>query len=410
VKDPLEGGPPIDNRRSLGVVFLVLLSLVFLVTVRPSLLVTVVLIVALVATIMLHEFGHFIMAKRAGMKVTEFFIGFGPRLWSFRRGETEYGIKAIPAGGYVRIIGMNNMEEIDPADEPRTYRAASFGKRVAVVSAGIIVNLFLAFVLVFAVLVGQGEPTAPSTSVSHLLRGSPAAKAGFMNGDVLRAVDGHPVRSWNDVPKLVQPYAGKELTFTIERHGRAFDIHATPQPASKTDNHGRVGIVPGWVYESFSVPGAAGESVVVLGRTTKEIGKGLARIFSPSGVQRQVDDVTRSGGATASSTGPDLERPRSVIGIVSVGGQIIGSVWELLFLLGTINLFLALFNLVPLLPFDGGHVAVAVYEAIASRFRGREVRVDFRRLIPVTAAVLALLLMIGLSTMYLDIREIVTGS
>src|SRR5207244_11876420 len=119
------------------------------IAVRPSLAVTVAIIVGLIITIMLHEWGHYIAAKKSGMKVTEFFLGFGPRVWSFRRGETEYGVKAIPAGGYVRIVGMNNLEEVDPEDEPRTYRQAKFSKRLTVVVAGVSVNLVLAYCLLF---------------------------------------------------------------------------------------------------------------------------------------------------------------------------------------------------------------------------------------------------------------------
>ena len=106
------------------------------------------LVVGIILMVMLHEFGHYWTAKRSGMKVTEFFVGFGPRLWSFTRGETEYGVKAIPAGGYVRIIGMTNMEEIDPADEPRTFRQGTPGKRLVVILAGVTVNLVIAFAAV----------------------------------------------------------------------------------------------------------------------------------------------------------------------------------------------------------------------------------------------------------------------
>ena len=129
------------------------LAIVVLVAVRPSTAITVAIIVGLILTIMLHEWGHYIAAKKSGMKVTEFFLGFGPRIWSFRKGETEYGIKAIPAGGYVRIIGMTNLEEVDPEDEPRTYRQATVGKRLITVLVGIIVNLSIALVLIFAATV-----------------------------------------------------------------------------------------------------------------------------------------------------------------------------------------------------------------------------------------------------------------
>ena len=112
--------------------------------------------------IMLHELGHFVMAKRAGMKVTEFFLGFGPRLWSIRRGETEYGVKAIPAGGYVRIIGMSNIEEVDPADEERTYRSKPYRHRLGVAVAGSTMHFIIAAVLLFLLYAAVGEPYGPA--------------------------------------------------------------------------------------------------------------------------------------------------------------------------------------------------------------------------------------------------------
>src|SRR5438093_1315867 len=119
---------------------------------------TVVVISAILAMVMLHELGHFITAKWAGMKVTEFFLGFGPRLWSVRKGETEYGVKAIPAGGYVRIIGMSNLEKVEPADEARTYRQQSFPRRLSVAVAGSTMHYVMAFVLLFVLVTGVGVP------------------------------------------------------------------------------------------------------------------------------------------------------------------------------------------------------------------------------------------------------------
>ena len=114
-------------------------------------------ILAFFVMIMLHEFGHFVMAKRAGMKVTEFFVGFGPRLWSVRKGETEYGFKAFPLGGYCRIIGMTNLEEVDPEDEPRAYRSKRFLPKLGVALAGSTMHFLIALVLIFVVLVGVGR-------------------------------------------------------------------------------------------------------------------------------------------------------------------------------------------------------------------------------------------------------------
>jgi len=411
VKDPLETEERVETRSAIWVAALIGAVLVLLVLVRPSLTVTIALIVGLILTVMLHEAGHMIVAKRSGMKVTEFFLGFGPRIWSFRRGETEYGIKAIPAGGYVRIIGMNSIEEVDPEDEARTYRAASFPKRLATIMAGIAVNLLIAFVLIFFVLLRVGAPQGPNTTVSSVTPKAPAAIAGFRAGDRVLSIDDHRVDNWEDVPRLVQGRTGELTRFVVERDGKQVVLEATPKPRSASDSSGFVGIAPGETRTSLGLVGSVRESVVTMWDGTVATGQGIARIFSPSGVQRQVSDVTRAGPQPKAPAGVDVERPRSVIGIVSIGDQIVhGDIWTLLLLVATINLFLALFNLIPLLPFDGGHAVIACYEAIASKVKGRRVQVDYRRLVPVTAMVLAVILVFGLSTMFLDIREIITGS
>ena len=220
-----------------------MLAVIALVIVRPSTAVTVAIIGGLVLTIMLHEFGHYVAAKKSGMKVTEFFLGFGPRIWSYRRGETEYGVKMIPAGGYVRIIGMTNLEEVDPEDEPRTYRQATTGKRLITVLAGIIVNLSIALVLVFGILVLHG-PEDVSTKVDSVAKGSPAAAAGFLSGDRIVAIDGKRIDNWDQVGKIIKPNKGNELTFTVERDGRDVELTATP---TIIDGAPRVGISAAFV-------------------------------------------------------------------------------------------------------------------------------------------------------------------
>src|ERR1700704_6000156 len=126
---------PENSRRNVSILLFAIAAIV-LVASLTNWLGALVVIAALFAIIMLHEFGHFVMAKRAGMKVTEFFIGFGPRLWSVRKGETEYGVKALPLGGYCRIVGMTNLEDVDPADEPRAYRSKRFLPKLGVALAG----------------------------------------------------------------------------------------------------------------------------------------------------------------------------------------------------------------------------------------------------------------------------------
>jgi RIP metalloprotease RseP len=146
MKDPLEE-TTVEMSRGVATQLLVLFvaGLIALAILSPGSRIPLAIVLGIVMMVMLHEAGHYIVAKRAGMKVTEFFLGFGPRLWSFRRGETEYGVKALPLGGYVRIIGMSNLEEVDPEDEPRTYRQGRYRDRMKVALAGVTVNLLNAF-------------------------------------------------------------------------------------------------------------------------------------------------------------------------------------------------------------------------------------------------------------------------
>ncbi len=385
-----------------------LLSVVLLLVLKPSILAAVAIVAGLVVVVMAHEFGHFLTAKWAGMKVTEYFVGFGPRLWSFRRGETEYGVKAIPAGGYVKIIGMTTAEEIDPADEPRTYRRSPYGKRVIVVLAGIAVNLVLAYLCIAVTLLGQGMPTKTIAGVATVSADSPAQRAGVREGDRILAVDGEKVGTFEDVAPLIQPHAGERIVLTVRRNGEVLRIPVVPERVSAKDGSGRVGVSLTGGYRSVGLLEAVPRSGEAMWDGTVETVRVLGHFVSPAGVREIGDTVANPNGSGALS--PE-ERPVSVIGIVDIGNQLVsGNPWMFFALMGAINLFLALFNLIPLLPFDGGHAAIAAYEGVASRLRGRRVVVDYRKLMPVTAVVFAALLMLGLSTMYMDIRTIFTGS
>ena len=153
--------------------------------------------VSIIVIVMLHELGHFLAAKHGGMKVTEYFVGFGPRLWSFRRGETEYGIKALPLGGYVKIPGMTNLEEVDPADEGRVYRDKPFHSRLLVAVAGSAVHFLLAFVLLWVLLTFVGVPNSDQVQIQGLhpggRPGQPGRGGGIRAGDIVVSVDGKPV-------------------------------------------------------------------------------------------------------------------------------------------------------------------------------------------------------------------------
>jgi membrane-associated protease RseP (regulator of RpoE activity) len=398
MKDPLGDAPPVETRKAITGGVLMLLAVIVLIAVRPSLAVTVAIIVGLILTIMLHEWGHYIAAKKSGMKVTEFFLGFGPRIWSFRRGETEYGVKAIPAGGYVRILGMTNLEEVDPEDEARTYRQATVGKRLITVLAGIIVNLCLAMILIFTALTFHG-PEKISTVIDQTSADSPARAAGIRSGDRITSINGTPIATWESIGPIIRRHKGEQLTITVLRDGKAATVRVTP---AVIDGAARIGIVGTVVSSPLNPVAAVPKTFSTFGRGVSDTVGALGKVFSPSGLQRYSKTVTNSKGGFSSQ-----ERPRSVVGIVADGGAIVGGDWWVLIgLLAAINVFVALFNLLPLPPLDGGHAAVAIYEGIASKVRGTRVRVDYQKLMPVAAAVVVMILLFGLSTIYLDLRSL----
>jgi membrane-associated protease RseP (regulator of RpoE activity) len=385
------------RRQAVVTAVLLLVGVVALAVMRPRMAGTIGVLAAVIAMIMLHELGHFVMAKRAGMKVTEFFLGFGPRLWSFRRGETEYGVKAIPAGGYVRIIGMNNVDEVDPADEENTYRAKPYHQRLGVAVAGSAMHFILAAILLFIVYAAVGIPEARPV-VNQIVKDSPAAESDFHLGDRVVAVNGQAVKTWEDIPRYVQSHGENQLVFTVVRGGERLNISLKPRVVVEGGKQiPRVGIGPEQYLKTRPVPQAVADTVVDMPKFMWETVKALGGIFSPSGVSNYTELVTGKGGNNNT-------RLLSPVGAARVAGQAVDNGWgAVLMFLFAINVFVGIFNMVPLLPLDGGHVAIATYEKIASTVKGRRVQVDVTRLLPITAAVVAVLVVIGLSALYLDI-------
>jgi membrane-associated protease RseP (regulator of RpoE activity) len=363
-------------------------------------------VLAMIAAVMLHEAGHFFTAKWTGMKVTEFFFGFGPRLWSIRRGETEYGAKAIPAGGYVKILGMSNLEkDIDPADEPRTYRQQSYPRRLLVGVAGIITHFIVAFLLLVLVWTVVGvprddRPTLEVGSISRLETGpSPAQEAGFQVGDRVVSVDGRPVTNWQELPPYIRARPGEPITFVVERDGAQHTLVVTPARANPDGEAvGFVGIGSKPETETVGLVTAAGRSAVQLGRLTVASVKALGLFFSPGSLRSYGDLLTGTQG-----DGDEEARPVSLVGAARIADQAADQgLFDFLGLLVLLNVFFAVFNAVPLLPLDGGHIAVATYERIRSR-RGRPYRADVTKLLPLTAMVVAVLAVMGLTSVWLDI-------
>jgi membrane-associated protease RseP (regulator of RpoE activity) len=372
----------------------------------------------LIAIVMLHELGHFVTAKRAGMKVTEYFVGFGPRLWSVRRGETEYGVKAIPAGGYVRIIGFTSTEEVAEADEPRAYRNQPFHQRIIVASAGSAMHLLIAFVLalVLALSFGVASNNYKVGSLEHWsgVSQTPAQLAGLKVGDTIVSVNGKTFANPDSMQHIIGNSVGQPLSLGVERDGHL--IHREVTPASgkgikvdgqKLDRHGYIGVSIESVPQSVSLLSSPRAAISTMwGVTTAEVA-GIGHLFSPHGVSSVFHQVTNSKDATQAAANPDNNpRPVSIIGIGNLGAQAEkDGLPTLLLLLITINIVFALLNMLPMIPLDGGHVAIAGYEWIRTRKGGAYYRADITKLFPVAALFIAILVFFVFAGVYLDITH-----
>jgi membrane-associated protease RseP (regulator of RpoE activity) len=401
--EELEGAEP-RTAGALGVA--VIVGLVLLLGLRSGW-TAVAIVLALIVMISLHELGHYLTAKWAGMKVTEFFLGFGPKIWSVQRGETEYGIKAIPAGAYVKIIGMSNLDEVDPADEERTYRAKPYWRRLSVALAGSAMHFLLAFLLVATVFLGFGTTDGSSDRWTLGSVTGPALDAGLKPGDRILSVDGKAPGSFTAMSKIIRKQPGGQVAILLERDGTRRTITATlaDRNPSTDEAVGYLGVSPTYDRVRSSLGPGLVDSVKTMGTAVKETFSGMGRVFSPSGVSRYVDTLTTNDKITGPSS-PGNDRPTSVIGIVQVGRDVArDGIVPVLMLLFIVNMFIGIFNLTPLLPFDGGHAVIATYEKIRSMISGRRYQADVAKLMPLTYAVVLVLAFLFVTTIYLDISN-----
>ncbi|NQV05227.1 site-2 protease family protein [bacterium] len=354
----------------------------------------------IISMVMIHEAGHFFAAKAFGMKATEFFFGFGPKLWSTKKGDTEYGVKAFPLGGYVRIIGMNPYEEVAPEDEGQTYRERPFYQKSIVVLAGVASHFIVAFLLFYVVstIIGTTELTATISAVQVTLEDgtpTPAAAAGLQGGDEIIAIDGVSVATWGDLTSEIAARPGETVSLTVIRDDLQIGVETDLLAIDAADGgkRGYLGVMAGERTERTNplagIPEAGGQvvdAIVVSTRGMWQLFTGLGDLISAtfSGDDAKLDQV----------------RPASPIGLVRIGAQTqdlgIGFTLQLVAL---VNVFVGLFNVIPLYPLDGGHFSVALYEKI----RGREA--DVQKLAPIAAAVVIFFVLLGVLAIYLDITN-----
>jgi len=405
----------------------------------------VIFVIGLLVSIGLHELGHMVPAKKFGVRVSEYFVGFGPTLWSRKGKETEYGVKAIPLGGYVRLVGMIPPEEavkpvkghgrianiiadarsasVDEVLDGEDYRAfyhLTWWRKVIVMFGGPFVNLVLAIVLFTVVQVGVGLPTAnttvfevascvPATANAACTSSdpaSPASVAGLEEGDTITAVNGQPVETWDDLTAILTANPGAVVAISVEREGETVELTTTLASVERAGaTVGYLGLVPGSELVRQGPLSGVETTVEYTGAVLKVIATLPVAIYH----------------AFLATIGQEERDTTSVMGIVGVGrisGQIVAADVEgytlllktadMLNLLAGLNLALFAFNMIPLVPLDGGHIASALWQGIKNGWaRLRRLPaprpVDVARMMPLAYAVFGVLIVMGAVLVLADI-------
>jgi membrane-associated protease RseP (regulator of RpoE activity) len=417
----------------------------------------------LVASIALHEVGHMWPAKKFGVKVTQYFVGFGKTVWSTRRGETEYGVKAFPLGGFVKLVGMlppekgsdptrirksntglftqlisdaraAEYEHVQPGDEDRLFYRKPWWQKLIVMTGGPMVNVVLAFLILGGVWMGIGigqlrpvvgdveDCVIPAAQAGRSCNAgdplTPARQAGLQEGDRIVRFNGEHVNSWDELTVLIRGNAAGDASIGIVRDGEPMTLTTnttvSPRPALNGSERlvdvGFLGVGPTLVY----VPQGPGFVLAEMWNVTKATGEALLH------VPEKMVGVFQTVFVGAER---EQDSPVSVVGASRVAGEfasteqldVTGKVASGLALLGMVNMFVALFNFIPLLPLDGGHIAGALWEAVRrgfARLRGRPDPgyVDVAKLLPVAYAVAGVLLVMGVLLVYADfVAPISTG-
>ncbi|GAA4368356.1 site-2 protease family protein [Agromyces bauzanensis] len=423
----------------------------------------VIIVAGLAVSIGLHEIGHLVPAKLFRVKVTQYMIGFGPTVWSRRKGETEYGVKAIPLGGYISMIGMfppakgeqvgagstslfrglvqdardSSAESITPGDEDRAFYRLPVWKRIIVMLGGPFMNLVLAVVLFAVLLMGFGvaqlsttvatvnECVLPATSDRQTCEtgdpAAPGAEAGILPGDRIVSIDGTAIESWEQSTAFIRDHPGESLDFVVERDGDQLTLTVTPMLSERyvTDDRGQL------VTDAAGEPVTEQAGFVGIGPASETVRQPVTAVLPAVGEnitgvagiilnlpQRMVDVAEAAFGPGER----DPNGPISVVGVGRVAGEI-ASLEEiplaskaagLVGILASLNIALFVFNLIPLLPLDGGHIAGALWEAIRRGFaklfrRPDPGPVDLARLMPLTLAVVVVLGAMSALLIYADL-------
>jgi membrane-associated protease RseP (regulator of RpoE activity) len=369
-------------------------------------------VVALLFSVMVHEFGHYITARKFGMRISEFFLGFGKRIWSFQRGETEFGLKAIPAGGYCKIEGMAPNDEMPEGEEGRAFYKASSAKKLIVLGAGSFLHFVLGFLLLFLLFVGIGTNQVLPV-ISEVVSNSAAQAAGIQPGDEIVAINGKKVTEWYKDVEAIRQSQGAELTLDLNRDGELLTI-VTNARLTDVDGTKRyvLGIINDVGLKRSSVLLSVKNSAIVTKSFLTESVKSLAKL---------PEKVPALWGATVRGEERDANGLVGVVGVARVSGQAVGSdkltpmerLATFVLIVASLNIFVGIFNLLPILPLDGGHMAVAIADEIRAFFarlrgRPRPAPIDVTVLTPITMVVFVVLATLTLLLLVADVINPVT--
>jgi membrane-associated protease RseP (regulator of RpoE activity) len=369
-------------------------------------------VVALLLSVMVHEFGHYITARKYGMWVSEFFVGFGKRIWSVQRGETEFGVKAIPAGGYCKIEGMAPNDEMPEGAEGRAFYKASSGKKLIVLGAGSFLHFVLGFVLLFTLFAGIGTNQVLPV-ISEVVPNSAAQAAGIAPGDEIVSINGKKVSQWFKDVEVIRQSQGADITLEINRDGQQLTVVTN---ARLTDIDGTkryvLGIINDVGLKRSGLLLSVKNSAIVTKDFLTESVKSLAKL---------PEKIPALWGATVRGEERDANGLVGVVGVARVSGEAVGSdkltpmerLATFVLIVASLNIFVGIFNLLPILPLDGGHMAVAIADeirAFIARLRGRPrpAPIDVTVLTPITMVVFVVLATLTLLLLVADVINPVT--